>query len=363
MAGLFISFEGIDRSGKSTQAKLLVEYLQGRGYDVVATYEPGGTELGTEIRDLVLNKKTKGDICADAEMFLFTADRIQHVNELIRPALDKGKVVISDRYVDSTLAYQGYGRGSDHKKIKKIQDMATGGLKPDITVWLDVDSQAVQKRDLPLFALLFSDRIESKDKADKNFFFRVQKGFAEVCESEPNRIFRVDGTRSINDVFKDVKKIVVNQIMLRNLYKINLKDWVLGTIKKVEGGADWHSAWYETYRSLGGKSKDSGTKNCPMKGTEVLYRLGRIKGSGLPFRNPELRDIWDYSKNGTYAILTLEYLKEKPDILRSELWSKIQERIRCELCEEPAKKDQGALKVAFILWHLDLIIHNPNNQK
>jgi len=359
MAGLFISFEGIDNSGKSTQAKLLVEYLQRRGYDVVATYEPGGTELGKKIRPLVLNTKTKEEICVVAEMFLFAADRAQHVNELIRPALDKGKVVISDRYIDSTLAYQGYGRESDLKKIKKIQDMVTDGLKPAITVWLDVDSQAIQKRDLPLF----SDRIESKDKADKDFFFRVQKGFAEVYESEPNRIFRVDGTRSIKDVFKDVKRVVDNQIMLRNLYKINLKDWVLGTIKKVEGGADWHSAWYETYRSLGGKSKDSGTKNSPMKGTEVLYRLGRIKGSGLPFRNPGLRDIWDYSKNGTYAILALEYLKKKPDILRSELWSKIQERIRCELCEEPAKKDQGALKVAFMLWHLDLIIHNPNNSK
>ena len=209
MAGLFISFEGIDKSGKSTQAKKLVEYLQGRGYDVVATYEPGGTELGTEIRHLVLNKKTKGEICADAEMFLFAADRAQHVNTLIRPALAKGKVVISDRYVDSTLAYQGYGRESDLKKIKKIQDMATGGLKPDITVWLDVDSQAVQKRDLPLFSPLFSDRIEAEDEA---FFYRIQQGYEAICKAEPHRVFRVDGTRSVSDVFEAVKKGVANRM-------------------------------------------------------------------------------------------------------------------------------------------------------
>ena len=206
MAGLFISFEGIDKSGKSTQAKLLVEYLQGCGYDVVATYEPGGTELGREIRGLVLNRKSHAEIHAGAEMFLFAADRAQHVNELIRPALNAGKVVISVRYVDSTLAYQGYGRGLNLQDLNAIQNVATRGLMPDITVWVDVDLQTARKRGWGTGA----DRIEAEDEA---FFHRVRQGYEARCKAEPNRIFRVDGTRPISDVFGDVKKRVANRML------------------------------------------------------------------------------------------------------------------------------------------------------
>lgn len=357
MSGIFISFEGIDQSGKSTQAKLLFDHLQERGYEVVFTYEPGDTELGQEIRRLVLERKSQGEIDATAEMFLFSADRVQHVNELIRPSLDAGKVVISDRYVDSTLAYQGYGRGLNLDDLRMVQNVATGGLKPDITIWIDVDLQTVQKRELPLF----SDRIESEDRGDKGektFFERVRQGFKEACQSEPDRIFRVDGTQSISAVFKDVKKVVVNQISVRDLYKINLKDWVFSTIEKVEKGTAWNYAWQETYFELGGKSKESGRKFSPMNGTEILYRLGRIKGSRKPFRNPELKEIWNCSTNGAYAILALGYILEKPDISRSELWTRIQERIRSELGEEPAKFNQGAPTVAYKLWHLGLIIND-----
>lgn len=357
MSGIFISFEGIDLSGKSTQAKLLFDYLQDNGHDVVFTYEPGDTELGQEIRGLVLERKSQGEIDAIAEMFLFSADRAQHVNELIRPSLDAGKVVISDRYVDSTLAYQGYGRGLDLNDLRMIQNVATGGLTPDITIWIDVDSQTVQKRELPLF----SDRIESEDRADtgeKTFFQRVRQGFKEGHQSEPYRIFMVDGTRSVDAVFKDVKKVVINRIKLRHLYKINLKDWVLNTIEKVERGSDWNSAWKKTYFELGGTSKESGRKFSPMKGAETLYRLGRIKESKKPFRKPELEEIWNCSANGAYAILALEYISEKPNISRSELWARIQDRIRSELSEEPAKFNQGAPTVAYKLWHLGLIVVN-----
>ncbi len=363
MSGFFISFEGTDKGGKSTQAKLLFDHLQERGYEVVLTYEPGDTDLGQGIRRLALEKQSQDEIDAIAEMFLFSADRAQHVNELIRPSLDAGKVVVSDRYVDSTLAYQGYGRGLDLDDLRMIQNVATGGLKPDITIWLDVDLQTVQKRKMRLQQSqvqqlpLFLDRIELKER-DEVFSQRVQQGFKEVYKSEPDRIFRVDGTQSIGAVFKDVKKVVVDPIVLRHLYKINLKDWVLNTIEKVERGDDWNCAWKETYFELGGKSKESGRKFSPMNGTEVLYRLGRIKGSGQPFRNPELKEIWNYSTNGAYAILALEYISEKPDISRSEFWTRIQDRIRAELDEEPAKFNQGAPTVAYKLWHLGLIVVN-----
>ena len=146
MSGFFISFEGIDKSGTSTLAELLVNHLQERGYEVVFTYEPGSTELGGEIRHLVLDWKPQSEIDATAEMFLFAADRAQHVKEVIRPSLDANKVVISDRYVDSTLAYQGYGRGLDLNDLRMIQNVATGGLMPAITIWLDVDLQTARKR-------------------------------------------------------------------------------------------------------------------------------------------------------------------------------------------------------------------------
>lgn len=214
MAGLFISFEGIDKSGKSTQAKKLVEYLQGRGYDVVATYEPGSTELGQKIRHLVLDWKPHGDIDAGAEMFLFAADRAQHVNTLIRPALAKGKVVISVRYVDSTLAYQGYGRGLNLRDLNAIQKVATGGLMPDITVWVDVDLRTARERGWGTGADRVSrpfvaDRIEAENEA---FFRSVQQGYEAICKAEPNRVFRVDGTRSVSDVFEAIKKGVANRM-------------------------------------------------------------------------------------------------------------------------------------------------------
>ncbi len=146
---------------------------------------------------------------------------------------------------------------------------------------------------------------------------------------------------------------------LDRLYNISLKDWVLCTIKKVEQGADWNCAWIKTYFELGGKSESSGSKSCPMKGAENLYRLGRIKGFGR-FQNPGLRDIWDCSRNGAYAILALDYIQRKCNISQSELWSNIQERIRRELNEEPAKTNQGGPTVAYKLWHLGLIVRNPN---
>ena len=147
---------------------------------------------------------------------------------------------------------------------------------------------------------------------------------------------------------------------LDHFYNINLKDWVLGTIKKVEHGADWNCAWLKTYFGLGGKSRESGTKGCPKKGAETLYLLGRIKGFGR-FQNPGLGDIRrNYSKNGVYAILALEYIQREPNMSQSELWHKIKERFRRELNEKPAESNQGGPTVAYKLWYLGLIVRNPS---
>ena len=197
MAGLFISFEGIDKSGKSTQAELLVAYLKDQGHDVVFTHEPGGTELGQEIRRLVLTWKPQGIVDPKAEMFLFAADRAQHVAEVIRPALDANKIVITDRYVDSTLAYQGYGRGLDAVELQTIQEIATGGLLPDLTVWVDVDLATSRSR----LESGEADRMESEDDA---LFERVRAGYKKLCLASPNRYLRMDGKRTIEDIFKDI---------------------------------------------------------------------------------------------------------------------------------------------------------------
>lgn len=208
MAGFFISFEGIDKSGKSTQAEKLVAHFRESGKDVVFTYEPGATELGREIRHLALDWKPRdgGEVDARAEMFLFAADRAQHVNELIRPSLAAGKVVITDRYVDSTLAYQGYGRGLSLDELRDIQSLATGGLLPDVTVWVDVDLETARRRGWGRDP----DRMESASDA---VFQRIREGFAALCKSEPNRILRVDGTQSVDRVWEDVKETVIARLV------------------------------------------------------------------------------------------------------------------------------------------------------
>lgn len=205
MAGFFISFEGIDKSGKSTQAKRLVEYVQKEGREVVFTFEPGATELGQKLRYLALDWNPEGGIDDRAEMFLFAADRAQHVNRVIRPALEADKVVISDRYFDSTLAYQGYGRGLDLGELKMVQNLATGGLKPHLTVWVDVDLETARQRGWGKGA----DRIEAEDEA---WFQRVREGFNALCQSEPDRFVRIDGLLGLDNISEEIRKTVSERL-------------------------------------------------------------------------------------------------------------------------------------------------------
>ncbi len=191
VAGLFITFEGIDRSGKTTQAERLVERLRAEGRAVVFTREPGGTGLGRMVRSLVLARRSEVDPAA--EMLLFAADRAQHVNTVVRPALSQGKVVVSDRYVDSTVVYQGYGRGLELNRIQAVQEVAAGGLRPDLTVWIDVNLETVKQRWIPADA----DRLEASGDA---FFGRVRDGYRKIWLSEPDRVLRIDGRRSVEDL-------------------------------------------------------------------------------------------------------------------------------------------------------------------
>ena len=191
MRGLFITFEGIEHCGKTTQSRLIADRLRNTRRSVVLTREPGGTPLGTAIRELVLQPSTD-PIDTTAELLLFAADRAQHVRTLIQPALADGKVVISDRFHDSTRAYQGYGRGIDMDTIDRAISLATGGLEPDLTILMDVDVETSRAR-----AETNDDRIEQDSNA---FFDRVRHGFLEIARNSASRIIVVNGTEPTQDV-------------------------------------------------------------------------------------------------------------------------------------------------------------------
>ena len=194
--GYFITFEGVDGCGKTTQMKLLAEYLQNKGYEVVITREPGSKGLGEKIREILLHYD--GDVSSDAESFLFLADRAQNIDEIVNPAVDKGKIVLCDRHTDSTIAYQGYGRGVDIKKLTLLNDIAVSGRKPDMTFVFDIDIDTSMNR-----VGQEKDRMES---SGADFFNKVRRGYLEIGKQEPERVKILDATKSIEEIFKDVSK-------------------------------------------------------------------------------------------------------------------------------------------------------------
>lgn len=196
--GLFISFEGIDGVGKSTQVNLLTEFLESRGRTVVKTFEPGGTELGQEIRHLLLHRK--GDVAPRAEALLFAADRAHHVATKVVPALERGEVVITDRYLDSSVAYQGSGRDLDFAAIRNLSLFAVNGLLPKLTVLLDLEaSQAMSRRDSTGSS---PDRLE-REKVE--FFETVRQSFLLMAAAEPERFLVVSAELPVDQIAEAVQ--------------------------------------------------------------------------------------------------------------------------------------------------------------
>ncbi len=195
---MFISFEGIDKSGKSTQISLLVDYLKERNYQVMQTCEPGGTRLGKEIERILLEHSTT-QISAVGELFLYLADRAEHVGEIIKPALDNDAIIISDRFADASIAYQGYGRGLDIHWIDKLNNRATQGISPELTFLLDIDPELAKKRSKE------KDRIENEEIA---FHQRVRQGYLEIARLYPNRVRTVDGQDSIKNIHLAIIRIL-----------------------------------------------------------------------------------------------------------------------------------------------------------
>lgn len=198
MQGLFITFEGPDGCGKTTQMKLLAEYLEKKGEEVVLTREPGGKGLGEKVREILLNYD--GEVSDRCESFLFLADRAQNIDIIVNPAVKAGKIVLCDRHIDSTVAYQGYGRGLDIERINMLNDLATNGKKPDLTFVFDVDVETSMKR-----VGKEKDRMES---AGIDFHNRVRQGYLELAKQEPNRIKVIDATKSIEEIHDEVINIL-----------------------------------------------------------------------------------------------------------------------------------------------------------
>jgi len=191
MKGLFITFEGTEGSGKTTQISLLAEHLRSLGHTVRTTREPGGTPIGEEIRHTLKHSSSNEAMTPEAELLLMNASRAQLVREVIRPALDGGEIVLCDRFYDSTIAYQGYGRGLDLSTVKAMIDAAVGDTRPDLTLLMVVAHKVSAERLLARQATLpfMRDRIEEADRA---FFERVAKGYQAIAAAEPNRVRQID---------------------------------------------------------------------------------------------------------------------------------------------------------------------------
>jgi len=198
--GLFITFEGADGSGKSTQLKMAAEFFRNKGFEVVSTRDPGGTPLGQKIREILLHHD--GKVASYCELFLYLADRAQHIDEKIIPALEEGKVVLCDRYVDSSLAYQGYARGIDTEEILMLNNIVAKSLMPDLTFVFDVSTEIAEQR-----VGETKDRLESEAK---EFHQKVRFGFLELAKKFPDRIKVIDANQKIAKVHSDVIKILEN---------------------------------------------------------------------------------------------------------------------------------------------------------
>jgi dTMP kinase len=206
--GLFITLEGGDGSGKTTQAELLREWLAHDGRTVVRTREPGGTAVGVEVREIVLHHR--GDIAPRAAALLYAADRAHHIATVVRPALERGEVVIQDRYIDSSVAYQGAGRVLDPEAVRGISEWATEGLMPDLTILLDLDATAARGR-LDEARTRY-DRLEAEAS---EFHDRVRAAYLALAEADPARFLVVDASKPVDVIAEAVRERVAALLSAR----------------------------------------------------------------------------------------------------------------------------------------------------
>ncbi len=219
MRGKFIVFEGVEGAGKTTQIHQTAAWLERSEpprrslrdrmeSEVFITREPGGTKLGQQIRQLLLDDN-HGWVSNRTELLLYGADRAQHIEETIGPQLDRGNIVLCDRFTDSTIAYQGYGRGFDLDEIDRVNQLATGGLQSDLTIWLDLDVtiglQRVSMRGKP-------DRME---RASIDFHHRVRQGYQELANTYPDRIVRIDATQSETSIQTEIRSILTQRGLVK----------------------------------------------------------------------------------------------------------------------------------------------------
>ncbi|MBE0477595.1 dTMP kinase [Candidatus Aerophobetes bacterium] len=193
---MFISFEGIDKSGKTTQVNLLAKFLTEKSYPVLLTKEPGGTKIGEKIKKILLEDSQVSPL---AELFLYLADRHQHVEKVIKPSLKVGKVVISDRYADASLAYQGYGRGLGIEFVKKLNQKVTDGIMPDITFLLDLEPEKTMPR---------ANRFDRIEKEKLTFHRRVREGYLEMANFEPQRFKVIRADTTVYKIHEKVKSVI-----------------------------------------------------------------------------------------------------------------------------------------------------------
>ena len=199
--GIFISFEGPDGVGKTTQLKLLADTLIQQGYDVLCTREPGGTKIGDKIRRILLDPDNR-EMAARTEAMLYMADRAQHVAERILPAMNEGKIVLTDRFSDSTIVYQGAARGLSYDDLKRLDTFSTQGLTPDVTILLDADAPSIEAR---LSKRRVLDRLEQETDT---FHKKVRRGFLTLAAQETKRIHLIDARASVESISEQIVQLV-----------------------------------------------------------------------------------------------------------------------------------------------------------
>ena len=201
MIGKFITVEGTDGAGKSTQIELLVKYLQNNGFEVVVTREPGGTSISEKIREIILDIEN-GEMSDITEALLYAASRAQHISQKIKPAVEAGKVVICDRFVDSSIAYQGYARGLDMNLIEDVNRYAVDNMTPDATLFFDIK---------PEIGIARKKNVQSLDRIEKealDFHYKVYNGYKELLQKYPQRIKRIDAEKDVEEVHAQVVEVL-----------------------------------------------------------------------------------------------------------------------------------------------------------